>query len=166
MWGFLALFALIAVTHGSPVVENDATTHTSLETLLNSLGPNPSFTIYSVKSFEASSFVTQLNEVQQEEFYGIELACDAMPVQHNLCLQHPASCQSTNINIINFENAVTTHSHSLHSIKRVCEPNAFPPSKVIIDKCHQGLKWNPVWNATEKFSLLTLMFEGFTREYL
>ena len=51
-------------------------------------------------------------------------------------------------------------------MKRVCEPTAFPPSEEIINKCHQGLKWNPVWNATEKFSLLTSMFEGYTREYL
>ena len=65
MWGLIQL-ALVAVTHGSPVVENDATTHTSLETLITSIGPNPNFTLYPMKSMEASSFIFQLND---EEFY-------------------------------------------------------------------------------------------------
>ena len=115
---------------------------------------------------EASSFIIQLNEVQQEEFYGIESACDAIPIQHEICLAHPASCQSTQMNTVNFEKTITKHSHSLYSLKRVCEPSTYPPSEEILTRCHQGLKWNPGENATEKFSFLTSMFEGFTSDYL
>ena len=51
LWGILALLAInIALSQASPISENDAITQTSLETLLNSLGPNPSFILYSVKT--------------------------------------------------------------------------------------------------------------------
>ena len=116
-WGFLALLELITLSHASPIAENDATSHTSLDTLINSLGPNPSFIMYSVKTLEANSFITRLNEVQQEEFYGIQSACEAIPIQHEICLAHPASSQSTKMNTINFEKAIRKHSHSLHSLK-------------------------------------------------
>ena len=51
-------------------------------------------------------------------------------------------------------------------MKQVCEPSSYPPSKEILSRCHQGLKWNPGKNATENFSFLTSMFDGFTSEYL
>ena len=70
------------------------------------------------------------------------------------------------MNIVNFEKTVIQHSHSLFSMKRVCEPSSYPPSKDIISRCHQGLKWNPGENATENFSFLTSMMDGFTSEYL
>ena len=107
---------------GSPIVENEATSLTSLESLISSVGQNNNFIMYSAESFEASSFVTRLSEVEEEEFYGIEMACDAIPIQQNICLNHPASCQSTKISIINLENTIEQRSHTLHSIKRVCEP--------------------------------------------
>ena len=64
LWGILALLAInIAFSQASPISENDAITETSLENLLNSLGPNPSFILYSVETLEANSFIIQLNEV-------------------------------------------------------------------------------------------------------
>ena len=122
IWGVLALLAFhIAMSQATPISENDANTQTSLETMLNSLGPNPSFMLYSVKAMEASSFIIQLKEVQQEEFYGIDSACNAIPTQHEICLAHPASCQSTQMNIVNFEKTITKHSLPLYSLKRVGE---------------------------------------------
>ena len=66
--------------------------------------------MYSADSFEASSFVTRLSEVEEEEFYGIEMACDAIPIQQDICINHPASCQSTQISISNFENTIKQRS--------------------------------------------------------
>ena len=167
IWGVLALLAFqIAMSQATPISANDANTQTSLETMLNSLGPNPSFMLYSVKAMEASSFIIQLKEVQQEEFYGIDSACNAIPIQHEICLAHPASCQSTQMNIDNFEKTITKHSHSLFSLKRVCELPTYPPSEEILTRCHQGLKWTPGEKATKKFSFITSMFEGFTTDYL
>ena len=122
--------------------------------------------MYSADSFEATSFVTRLSEVEEEEFYGIEMACDAIPIQQENCINHPASCQSTRITVSNFENTIRKRSQSLYSIKRVCVPSSFALSEVIIEKCRQGIEWNPSKNATEKFSFLSSMFEGFTRDYL
>ena len=127
--------------------------HTPLDTLLNSLGPNPSFILYSVKTLEANSFIIQLNEVQQEEFYLIQSACNAIPIQHEICLAHPASCQSTQMNTVNFEKAITKHSHSLHSLKRICEPSTFPPSEEILNRCHQGLRLTEAWSSQSVNSL-------------
>ena len=57
MWG-LILLALIAVIQGSPIVETEATSLTSLKSLISSVGQNNNFIMYSAESFEASSFVT------------------------------------------------------------------------------------------------------------
>merc|ERR1712030_255307 len=104
--------------------------------MLNSLGLNPSFILYSVDAMEASSFIVQMEEVSQEEFDGLAASCSAIPIQHEICLAHPASCQSTQMNIDNFEKAITKYSHSLYLIKRVCELPAYPPSEKILSRCH------------------------------
>merc|ERR1712030_303823 len=117
MWG-LILLALVAVIQGSPIVENEATSITSLESLISSVGQNNNFVMYSAESFEASSFVTRLSEVKEEEFYGIEMACDAIPIQQDICINHPASCQSTQISISNLEATIKERSQTLYSVKR------------------------------------------------
>ena len=126
---------------------------------MESLDQDKSFILYSVKSYDAISFTVQLSEVKEEEFYGVNAACDAISFQHELCLEHPASCQSTKLSIGNFEETIKIR-------KRVCELPKYPQSDAIISRCHQGLKWNPEEDATKKFSFFTSMFEGFTMEYL
>ena len=66
LWGILALLALMATLgHGSPVPVNNAIATTSLGNRL---------------TLETSCLIKHLDEVQQEEFYGIESACDAIPI--------------------------------------------------------------------------------------
>ena len=114
IWGAFCLLAFqIAMYQATPISTNDASTQTSLTTMLNSLGPNPSFILNSVNAMEASSFIVQLDEVRQEEFYGLATSCSAIPIQHEICLAHPASYQSTQMNIDNFEKAITTLTFSI-----------------------------------------------------
>ena len=70
------------------------------------------------------------------------------------------------MSIDNFEKAITKHTQTLYSVKRVCELPNYPPSKKVISRCHQGLKWAPREDATEKFKFITSMFEVFTFHYL
>ena len=70
------------------------------------------------------------------------------------------------MSIDNFEKAIVKHSHTLYSVKRVCEIPKYPSSKEIISRCHQGLTWKPKEDATKKFTFFTSMFEGFTMDYL
>ena len=107
-----------------------------------------------------------LDEIQQEEFYGIKTACDALKVQHENCLAHPASCQSAKMSISNYERTIRIRTRSLFSLKRVCEPSSYSPSEEIISRCHEGLSWNPGKNATDDFAFITSLFEGFTMEFL
>ena len=167
LWGVLFLLAFqVAMSKATPTSTNDVSTQTSLTTMLNSQGPSPSFILYTVDAMEASSYTFQMDEIRQEEFSGLATSCSAIPIQHEICLAHPASCQSTQMSIANFEKAIKKHSQTLYSVKRVCELPAYPSSEEIISRCHQGLKWAPREDATKKFKLLTSMFEGFTTDYL
>ena len=154
------------MANGTPVPSSDVNPQSSLSTMMDSLSHDTSFILYSVKSYDASSFTIQLSEVKEEEFYGLDAACSAIPTQHEICLAHPASCQSTQMNIGNFEKTIKIRSHSLISLKRVCELPAYPSSDEIVSRCHQGLKWTPGEAATKEFSFFTSMIEGFTTEYL
>jgi hypothetical protein len=66
----------------------------------------------------------------------------------------------------NFEKTIVKHTQTLYSVKRVCELPNYPPSKEIISRCHQGLKWAPREDATKKFKFITSMFKGFTSKFL
>ena len=88
---------------------------------MESLDQDKSFILYSVKSYDAISFTVKISEVKEEEFYGINAACDAISSQHELCLEHPASCQSAKLSIGNFEETIKIRTHSLVNLKRVCE---------------------------------------------
>ena len=161
MWGILILLTIqTQLVKASPVSSSDVNSHSSLNTMMESLGQDTSFILYSVKSYDAISFTIKLSEVKKEEFYGVNAACDAISSQHELCLEHPASCQSTQMSIGNFEETIKIRTHSLVNLKRVCELPNYPQSDAIISRCHQGLKWNPEEVATKKFSFFTSMMES------
>ena len=92
VWGILALLAYqVAMSQASPDLEYGTNQQTSLDTPLGSMGQGQSFMFYSTERLEASSFITHLNEIHQEEIFGIKTACDAIQVQQQICLAHPAS---------------------------------------------------------------------------
>ena len=97
----------------SPTFQNEVGPHSALDTMMESLNNKDSFLLYAVESYDAMSFIVQIKEVKEGEFYGVNAACDAISSQHELCLEHPASCQSANLNIGNFEETIKIHSHSL-----------------------------------------------------
>ena len=64
LWGVLCLLAFqVAMSKATPISTNDASTLTSLTTMLNSQGPSPSFILYTVDAMEASSFTFQMDEI-------------------------------------------------------------------------------------------------------
>ena len=150
LWGIIFLLAFqAAMSHASPTSTNDVSTQTSLTTMLKSQGPSSSFILYTVDAMEASSYTFQMDEIRQEGFTGLATSCSAIPILHEICLAHPASCQSTQMSIDNFEKAIVKHTQTLYSVKRVCELPIYPSSKEIISRCHQGLKWAPREDATK-----------------
>ena len=62
-----------------------------------------------------------MDEIQHEGFSGLTTSHSAIPTPHEICLAHPASFQSTQMNIDNFEKAIVKHTHSLYSVKQICE---------------------------------------------
>ena len=167
IWGILIFLTLhTQMIKASPVSQNTVGSHSSLNTMMESLDQEKSFLLYAVESYDAMSFTVQVKEVKEGEFYGVNAACDAISSQHELCLEHPASCQSAKLSMGNFEETIKIRTHSLVNLKHVCELPEYTWSEAIISRCHQGLKWNPEEDATKKFSFFTSMFEGFTMEYL
>ena len=167
VWGILALLAYqVAMSQASPTVEHNANQQTSLDTILGSMGQSQSSIFYSTERLNASSVITHLDEIHQEEFFGIKAACDAIQVQQKICLAHPASCQSNQMSISNYERTIRIRSKSLFSLKKVCEPSSYIPSEKIIAKCHEDFKRNPSKSKTKKFNNLSSHFERFTREFL
>ena len=62
-----------------------------------------------------------MDEIRHEGFSGLATSHIAMPTLHEICLAHPDSFQSTQMNIDNFEKAIVQHTHSLYSVKQICE---------------------------------------------
>ena len=150
LWGICLVFAFqTAMSHAAPSSINDVNTQTSLTTMLSSQDPSSSFLLYSVDTMESKTYTFQMDEIRQEVFSGLASSCSSIPTLHELCLEHPASCQSSIMSIDNFEKAIIKHTQMLYSVKRVCELPNYPPSKEIISRCHQGLKWAPREDATK-----------------
>ena len=73
---------------------------------------------YSTEQLEASSFITHLDEIHQEEVFGIKAACDAIQAQQKICLAHPASCQYNRKSISNYKRMIRIRSKSLFRSKK------------------------------------------------
>ena len=143
LWGIVFLLAIHPqLIRGSPVPSGEISSHSSLDTMLETINIEKSFVVYSLESYDATSFTFNLREVKTEEFYGMDTACKAISSQHELCLHHPASCQSSQISINNFEEVIKIRTRSLINLKRVCEMPDYPDSTEIISRCHQGLQWS------------------------
>ena len=144
LWGICLVFAFqTAMSHAAPSSIIDVNTQTSLTTMLSSQDPSASLILYSVDAMESKTYTFQMDEIRQEAFAKMASSCTSIPTLHELCLEHPASCQSTLLSIDNFEKAIVKNTQTLYSVKRVCELPNYPPSKEIISRCHQGLKWAP-----------------------
>ena len=155
LWGICLVFAFqTAMSHAAPSSANDVSTQTSLTTMLSSQGPSSTFILYSVDAMESRTYTFQMDEIRQESFSGLAASCSAIPTLHELCLEHPASCQSSLLSIDIFEKAIVKHTQTLYSVKRVCELPKYPSSKEIISRCHQGLRWAPREDATKNSNYL------------
>merc|ERR1712105_389180 len=167
LWGLVFLLALHPqFIQASPVNSVDINYHSPLDTLMKNFQTEEDFTIYAVDSYDASSFTFSLKEIKMEEFNGLTDACNGISAQHELCLNHPGSCQTSRITANNFEEAIKIHTRSLVDLNRVCEMKEYPDSAEIISRCHQNLTWSQEEFATKKFSFFTELSEGFTNEYL
>ena len=178
LWGLVFLLAFhpqfiraspvnsVDISYHSPANSMDINYHSPLDTLMKNFQTEEYFTIYAVESYDASSFTFSLKEIKLEEFNGMTDACNGISAQHELCLNHPGSCQTSKITANNFEEAIKIHARSLVDLNRVCEMKKYPDSAEIISRCHQNLTWSQEEFATKKFSFFTELSEGFTAEYL
>ena len=122
LWGIIFLIAFqIAMSHAAPTSTNDVSTQTSITTKLSSQGPSSTFTLYNMDTMESRTHTFQMDEIRHEGFSGLATSHSAIPTPHEICLAHPASFQSTQMSIDNFEKAIVKHTHSLHSVKRECK---------------------------------------------
>ena len=99
LWGIVFLLAVHPqLIKASPVPSGEISSHSSLDILLETINNEKSFVVYAL--------TFPLDEVKTAEFNGIDTACKAISSQHELCLHHPASCQSSQISINNFEESI------------------------------------------------------------
>jgi hypothetical protein len=54
-----------------------------------------------------------MDEIRQEAFSRLASSCNSIPTLHELCLEHPASCQSSLLSIDNFEKVSLEDSESV-----------------------------------------------------
>ena len=119
LWGIVFLLALHPqLIRASPVPSGEINSHSSLNTLLETFQNEKSFVVYTLESYDASSFTFPLKEVKLEEFTGVDDACKAIFSQHELCLHHPGSCQTSKISINNFEEVIKIRTRSLVDLNR------------------------------------------------
>ena len=166
IWGTLFFLSLLTLkVAGNPAGELQAGNN-AMASLISSQNTNAQITIYALSSLEANNYQYSLNEVRSEIISGLESACSAIPVLHQTCVDHPSSCQSTDLDIKNQENAIRKHAQSLFTMERLCETPNHPTSDEIIQRCSQGKRWSPRESPAKKFHLLSDMFETFTSEFL
>merc|ERR1712030_104621 len=173
-WGLVFLLLVHPkFIHGSPLnsveinnVPAKVNYLSPLDTLVQNFQQEKDFTFYTVESYDAMSFTFPLKEIKTEQFNGMTDACNGISAQHELCLNHPGSCQTSKITTDNFEEAIKIIARSLVDLNRVCEMERYPNSAEIISRCHQNLTWSQEEFATKKFSFFTELNEGFTNEYL
>ena len=138
IWGIRFILTILALkSQAAEIPVKDATPQTALEHFLGA--SNSGYIVYGIDTFETYTFVTPLEEVEENEFNGINDACEAIPNLHKNCKNHPASCQSVEFSLSNLEETIVQRSHSLFNLQRVCEPQEHPPSKTIISRCNQGI---------------------------
>ena len=156
---------LAARVAGSPASEIQPG-NKAITSLISSQNTKEYITIYSLNSLEAINYQYSMDEVKMELISAMESACSAIPILHQACVDHPSSCQSTNLSIKNQENSIRKHAQSLSTLERICEVSDHPISDEIIQRCNQGQNWSPKESPAEKFHLLSDMFESFTSEFL
>ena len=156
---------LAARVAGSPASEIQPG-NKAITSLISSQNTKEYITIYSLNSLEAINYQYSMDEVKMELISAMESACSAIPILHQACVDHPSSCQSTNLSIKNQENSIRKHAQSLSTLERICEVSDHPISDEIIHRCNQGQNWSPKESPAEKFHLLSDMFESFTSEFL
>ena len=128
MWGTLFFLSILTLkVAGNPAGELQ-TGNNAITSLLSSQNTDAHLTIYALSSLEANSYQYSLNEVRLEIISGIESACSAIPVLHQTCVDHPSSCQSTDLSIKNQENSIRKHAQSLFTMERLCETSSHPTS--------------------------------------
>merc|ERR1712030_87684 len=78
LWGIVFLLSIHPqLIRASPVPSGEISSHSSLDTLLDTIHNEKSFVVYALESYDASSFTFPLKEVKTEEFHGLDDACKA-----------------------------------------------------------------------------------------
>merc|ERR1712015_56736 len=114
LWGLVFLLLVHPkFIHGSPLnsleIDNipaKVNYLSPLNTLVQNFQQEKDFTFYTVESYDAMSFTFPLKEIKTEQFNGMTDACNGISAQHELCLNHPGSCQTSKITTDNFEEAI------------------------------------------------------------
>ena len=166
IWGAMFFLSILTLKVAANPTSEAQIREIPLTSLISSPNTNAHFTVYSLESLVTKNYQYELNEIRLEITSRIESACLAIPELHQACQDHPASCQSVEMSITNYENSIRVNAQSLYTMERLCETSDHPTSDVIINRCHDGLQWSPREDPTKDFPLLTSMFESYTTEFL
>ena len=121
----LTILALKGQAADTPVT--NITQQTPIDQFLSA--SNSGYIVYGIDTFETNTFITSFDEIEENEFEGINDACEAIPNLHENCKNHPASCQSTEFSLANLEETIVQRSHSIFTLQRICEPRPHPPQR-------------------------------------
>ena len=111
LFSILTDFILICVPSVGNLTDGTQIKEIPITTLLPSTNRSTPFTVYSLESLETNSYQFALNEIRLEIISGIESACQAIPLLHETCLKHPASCQSVKLSIDNYEKSIRKNGY-------------------------------------------------------
>ena len=156
----------LALSQAAAVLHMDGSAQISVPASIPSLESNSSTILYQAVSMETQNFIFRLDEIEEEIVTELSSSCSAIPTMTEQCITHPASCQSSRISKINYENTMINDFQTMYSLQRVCEVTDHPPSDEAIRRCHAVERWAPWQNATAAFPFITGMFDGFTTDYL
>ena len=130
VWGVILILILWSVQiRAENINETRAIQQSPVDLFLSS--PNSGYLVYGIKAFETNTLVIPIDELEKNEVEGIDDACNTIPILHENCKLHPASCQSTGFSLANLEETIVQCSHSIHTLQRICEPESNPSSKKI-----------------------------------
>ena len=127
----------LALSQAAAVPSMDGSTQASIPASILLLDSDSSTILYQAISMETQNFIFRLDKVEEGIVTGLSSSYSAIHTVTKHCSRHPASCQSSRLSIINYENAMVKDFQSMYSLQRVCEVTDHPPSDEAIPDATQ-----------------------------
>ena len=107
----------MVLSQAAAVPSMDGSTQATIQALIPLLEFDSSIILYQATSMETQNFIFRLDEVEGGIITRLSSSCNAIQTMKEQCSRHPASCQSSRLSIINYENAMVEDFQSMYSLQ-------------------------------------------------